>query len=72
MKNGSIPSTWTEVLEQVRDRGPLRTADLHDPGQGDGSSMWGWSKGKIALEALFMGGQGHDGASHQFHPACTT
>ena len=56
MKN-EHPEYLAEVLEQVRDRGPLRTADLHDPGQGDGSSMWGWSKGKTALEALFMGGK---------------
>ena len=51
------PEYLDQVLEQVRDRGPLKTADLHDPGQRDGSSMWGWSKGKVALEALFMGGR---------------
>jgi len=34
----------------------LRTSDLHDPGQRDGSSMWDWPKGKVALEALFLGG----------------
>ncbi len=44
------------VLEQVRERGPLRTSDLHDPGERDGTAMWGWSKGKVALEALFMEG----------------
>jgi hypothetical protein len=44
------------VLEQVRARGPLKTSDLHDPGQRDGTTMWGWSKGKVALEALFLGG----------------
>ena len=51
------PEYLDQVLEQVRDRGPLKTADLHDPGQRDGTSMWGWSKGKVALEALFMGGR---------------
>ena len=51
------PEYLDQVLEQVRNRGPLKTADLHDPGQRDGSSMWGWSKGKVALEALFMGGR---------------
>ncbi|MGH8947265.1 MAG: winged helix-turn-helix domain-containing protein, partial [Acidimicrobiia bacterium] len=51
------PDYLDQVLEQVRDRGPLKTADLHDPGQRDGSSMWGWSEGKVALEALFMGGR---------------
>ena len=51
------PEYLDQVLEQVRERGPLKTADLHDPGQRDGTSMWGWSKGKVALEALFMGGR---------------
>jgi uncharacterized protein YcaQ len=51
------PEYLDQVLEQVRHRGPLKTADLHDPGQRDGTSMWGWSKGKVALEALFMGGK---------------
>ncbi|MFZ0626115.1 MAG: crosslink repair DNA glycosylase YcaQ family protein [Acidimicrobiia bacterium] len=50
------PGYMDSVLDQVRDRGPLRTADLHDPGERDASSMWGWSKGKVALEALFMEG----------------
>jgi uncharacterized protein YcaQ len=51
------PEYLDEVLAQVRERGPLRTAELHDPGERDGTSMWGWSKGKVALEALFMGGK---------------
>ncbi len=51
------PEYLDQVLEQVRERGPLKTADLHDPGQRDGTSMWGWSKGKVALEALFMEGR---------------
>ena len=51
------PEYLDQVLEQVRDRGPLKAADLHDPGQRDGTSMWGWSKGKVALEALFVGGR---------------
>jgi uncharacterized protein len=50
------PGYMDSVLEQVRERGPLRTADLHDPGERDASAMWGWSKGKVALEALFMEG----------------
>ena len=50
------PGYMEAVLDQVRERGPLRTADLHDPGQRDGTAMWGWSKGKVALEALFMEG----------------
>jgi uncharacterized protein YcaQ len=51
------PEYLDQVMEQVRDRGPLKAADLHDPGQRDGTSMWGWSKGKVALEALFVGGR---------------
>jgi hypothetical protein len=51
------PEYLDQVLAQVRDRGPLQAADLHDPGQRDGTSMWGWSKGKVALEALFVGGR---------------
>ena len=50
------PGYMEAVLEQVTERGPLRAADLHDPGQRDGTAMWGWSKGKVALEALFMEG----------------
>jgi hypothetical protein len=50
------PGYMDAVLDQVRERGPLRAADLHDPGQRDGTAMWGWSKGKVALEALFMEG----------------
>ncbi len=51
------PEYLDEVLAQVRERGPLRTSDLHDPGQRDGASMWDWPKGKVALEALFLGGK---------------
>ncbi|HEX6147556.1 MAG TPA: crosslink repair DNA glycosylase YcaQ family protein, partial [Acidimicrobiia bacterium] len=31
------PGYMDAVLDQVRERGPLRTADLHDPGQRDGT-----------------------------------
>ena len=51
------PGYLDAVLEQVRARGPLKTSDLQDPGQRDGTAMWGWSKGKVALEALFLGGR---------------
>jgi uncharacterized protein len=50
------PGYMEAVLEQVRESGPLQTSDLHDPGERDGNAMWGWSKGKVALEALFMEG----------------
>jgi uncharacterized protein YcaQ len=51
------PGYMDSVLEQVRERGPLRTSDLHDPGVKDPvAAMWNWPKGKVALEALFMEG----------------
>lgn len=50
------PGYMEAVLEQVRENGPVKTSDLHDPGQREGTAMWGWSKGKVALEALFMEG----------------
>jgi uncharacterized protein YcaQ len=51
------PEYLDQVLDQVRDRGPLRTADLHEPGARSGASMWDWPMGKVALEALFLEGQ---------------
>jgi uncharacterized protein YcaQ len=59
------PEYLDEVLAQVRERGPLRTAELHDPGERDGTAMWGWSKGKVALEALFM--EGKVSTAHRRH-----
>lgn len=50
------PHYLQDVLEQVRASGPMRTADLKDPGDRDSAAMWGWSKGKVALEALFIKG----------------
>ena len=51
------PGYLSRVLQQVRSRGPLRTRDLKDPGERDADAMWGWSKGKVALEALFQQGE---------------
>jgi hypothetical protein len=50
------PDYIEDVLEQVRTFGPLKTSDLKDPGDRDGNAMWGWSRGKVALEALFAQG----------------
>lgn len=50
------PGYLSRVLDQVRADGPLQTRDLESPGQRDANSMWGWSKGKVALEALFHQG----------------
>ena len=51
------PGYLDSVLDQVRRRGPLKTSDLDDPGQRNGSGMWNWSNGKIALEMLFIQGK---------------
>lgn len=50
------PDYVESVYRQVEERGPLRTRDLEAPGERDGSAMWGWSNGKVALEALFLKG----------------
>jgi uncharacterized protein YcaQ len=45
----------TEVLEQVRSRGPLGVSELGNGGRRRGG-WWGWSHGKVALEWLFWSG----------------
>lgn len=50
------PKYIPSVLREVAARGPVRVADLPDPGTPSGS-WWGWSKGKVALEHLFSTGQ---------------
>ncbi|REK21976.1 MAG: winged helix-turn-helix domain-containing protein [Actinobacteria bacterium] len=50
------PGYIEAVLEQVEEFGPLQTSDLVDPGESS-PGMWNWSKGKVALEALFMEGR---------------
>lgn len=51
------PDYLDDVLEQVAERGPLQTKELTDPGQRKGETMWNWSYGKVALEALFVRGK---------------
>ena len=51
------PEYVEDVYRQVSERGPLRTRDLEAPGERDGDAMWGWSDGKVALEALFLKGR---------------
>lgn len=50
------PEYVESVYRQVEERGPLRTRDLVAPGERDRDAMWGWSNGKVALEALFFKG----------------
>ncbi len=51
------PGYIRAVYEEVTRRGPLQARDLPDPGVRDPRSMWGWSKGKVALESLFARGR---------------
>jgi hypothetical protein len=52
------PGYLDAILEEVRERGPLQTSDLEDPGVKDpNGSMWNWSDGKVALEMLFVQGR---------------
>jgi len=50
------PGYLENVLAQVREMGPLQVKDLHEPGERIKGEMWGWSDGKVALEALFHRG----------------
>ena len=43
------------VLEEVAARGPVKLSDLVEPGERSGP-WWGYSKGKLALEWLFVKG----------------
>ena len=46
-----------DVLDQVRERGPIQTKELDDAGTRIGRTMWNWSTGKLALEILFIEGR---------------
>ena len=51
------PDYLDGVLDQVRQRGPIQTSDLEDPGTKWGNdTMWNWNEGKMALEYLFIKG----------------
>ena len=50
------PGYVQAVLDEVRERGPVRASELLDPGAKSGP-WWGWAKGKRALEFLFWTGQ---------------
>ena len=52
------PELLEFVLDQVRERGPLRASDLEATGQRRKSGeMWSWSEEKTALEYLFFAGR---------------
>jgi len=52
------PQLLEFVLDQVRERGPLRASDLKAPERKrKPGEMWSWSEEKTALEYLFYSGQ---------------
>ena len=50
------PHYVAEVLQRVRDQGPLKASDLAEPRPDRPGSMWNWHAGKVALEWLFYSG----------------
>jgi uncharacterized protein YcaQ len=50
------PHYVAEVLDRVRDEGPLKASDLAEPRPDRPGSMWNWHDGKVALEWLFYSG----------------
>jgi uncharacterized protein YcaQ len=51
-----VPDYVQAVLDEVAERGSLTVKDLSDPGQRTGP-WWGQSKGKVALEWLYVSGR---------------
>jgi uncharacterized protein YcaQ len=45
------------LLEQVRERGPIRASELAVPKPRDHTEMWSWTEEKKALEHLFFAGR---------------
>jgi uncharacterized protein len=50
------PHYVAEVLDRVREQGPLKASDLAEPRPDEPGSMWNWHAGKVALEWLFYSG----------------
>jgi uncharacterized protein YcaQ len=50
------PDYVREVLERVRDGGPVKASQLIEPRPDRPGSMWNWHAGKVALEWLFFTG----------------
>ncbi|MEL7156196.1 MAG: crosslink repair DNA glycosylase YcaQ family protein, partial [Actinomycetota bacterium] len=51
-----VPDYIAAVLDEVAEHGPLSVKDLRDPGKRTGP-WWGQSKGKVALEWLYVSGR---------------
>jgi uncharacterized protein YcaQ len=50
------PGYVREVLDRVREGGPLKASQLLEPRPDRPGSMWNWHAGKVALEWLFFTG----------------
>jgi hypothetical protein len=50
------PGYVAEILDRVREGGPLKASDLVEPKPDRPGSMWNWHAGKVALEWLFYSG----------------
>ena len=50
------PHYVAEVLDRVREGGPLKASDLLEPKPERPGTMWNWHAGKVALEWLFYAG----------------
>ncbi|SFK49403.1 winged helix-turn-helix domain-containing protein [Geodermatophilus ruber] len=50
------PGYVAEILDRVREGGPLRASDLAEPRPDRPGAMWNWHAGKTALEWLFYTG----------------
>jgi uncharacterized protein YcaQ len=50
------PGYVADILDRVRDGGPLKASDLLEPRPDRPGSMWNWHAGKVALEWLFYTG----------------
>ena len=45
------------ILAEIAERGALSAGQITDGGKSQKGVMWGWSRGKMAVEALFRGGE---------------
>jgi len=50
------PELLESVLRTVRDRGPIRAAEVATPLRRPGNPWYNWSEGRIALDYLFFSG----------------
>ena len=50
------PGYVAEILDRVRDGGPLKASDLLESRPDRPGTMWNWHAGKVALEWLFYAG----------------